>query len=114
LAPTGVTINSGNMTNQGVFIKTTEINNSQELAGVGIDLNDFGITSNSSIVYGIQIETDGGDFAGFFQAAEDPSTQFSDVPSGLLNPNAVVPEASTLSLLAGLLALSRCVIRRRV
>ena len=108
-APTAVTINSGDMTNTDEHIDTTEVSNSQELAAIGIDLNDFGITDSTTIVYGLQIETDGGDFGGFFQAADDPATQFGDdVPDELKNPLGTVPEPSAFALLLGLTAAFLC------
>lgn len=94
-----VTINSGDMWNTGIYIDTTEINEVQQLAATGIDLNSFGITSGTT-VYGIQIETTGGDFGGFFQAAEDPGTQFVEtVPTDLLNPLGTIPEPSSATAL---------------
>lgn len=107
-----VTIGSGVMWNTGIYIDTTEINNGQELGAVGIDLNEFGI-SDGTIVYGLQIETDGGDFGGFFQAAEDPDGQFSDdVPEDLKNPTGTVPEPSAFGLIVGLAAMACCMMRR--
>jgi hypothetical protein len=116
LAGTGVSINSGDMWNTGVRINTTEISNDQELASIGIDLNGFGIT-DGTVVYGLQIETDGGDFGGFFQAAEDPASQFiPNVPPELLNPDAliVIPEPGSVLLvaIAGLVSLVPCFFRR--
>lgn len=112
LAPDAVTINSGNMWDTGLFIDTTEINSGQELAAIGIDLNDFGI-SDGTIVYGLQIETDGGDFGGFFQAAEDPDQFSDDVPEGLKNPLGTVPEPSAFALLLGITAAFLCTKRRK-
>ncbi len=103
-----ITITEDDMWNTGEHIDTTEIDDIQQLAAIGIDLNDFGIT-DGSIVYGLQIDTDGGDFGGFFQAAEDPDTQFSDdVPDGLNNPDGTVPEPSAFALLLGLTAAFFC------
>ena len=93
-----VTITPDDMWNTGISIDTVEISNVQELAAIGIDLNDFGITDSNTIVYGLQIETEGGDFGGFFQAAEDPDSQFSEVTNELLNPSATIPEPSSLLL----------------
>lgn len=111
LAGTDVTISSGAMWNTGIWIDTTEIANGQELAAIGIDLNAFGITDGTP-VYGIQIETNGGDFGGFVQTADDPQNQFSPVPAGLLNPQAtVIPEPSS-QLFFALLVSTSCLLRR--
>lgn len=111
LAGTAVTISSGAMWNTDIWIDTTEIDAIQQLAAGGIDLNAFGITDGTP-VYGIQIETTGGDFGGFVQTAVDPQVQFSDVPAGLLNPQAtVIPEPSS-QLFFALLVSTSCLLRR--
>jgi len=112
-APIALTINSGELFNTGLVIDTTEITSSQELAAGGFDLSDFFGASPQQTVWGIQIESNGGDFYGQFLSAEDPAAQFDpNVPSGLLNPLATVPEPSA-ALLVLLAAGSSILLRSR-
>jgi len=109
----GVSIEPDDMWDTGIHIDTTEISEIQQLAAIGIDLNSFGI-NDGTIVYGLQIETDGGDFGGFFQAAENVEQFTDDVPDSLKNPGATVPEPSAFALFAGCAGLLfRLTTRRR-
>ncbi|MBT8036446.1 MAG: hypothetical protein KJO21_02770 [Verrucomicrobiae bacterium] len=106
-APLSTTINSGNLTYTGLDIDTYEIGSAQSLNAGGFDANDFGTTST---IWGLEIESNGGDFYGVFAVAEDPSTQLdSNVPQALINPDAV-PEPHT-SMFIGITSL--CLLCRR-
>lgn len=87
-----VTVSRTDMFNSGKYINTIEIGESQELGVIGIDMNEFGITSTSAAIYGVRITStsDGADLYGNFVSAATPGTQFVPVPSAL------VPEPLTI------------------
>ncbi len=110
-APTTVTINPNQMWNTGLLVDTTEIGASQELAAIGIDLNDFGATGT---IFGLEIDTNGGDLSGIFATIQNESTQVDpSVPEVLNNPLGTVPEPSALSLIFGLCSLGLTISRRK-
>lgn len=79
------TPNSNAFTPTGIEVETVEIEGStQEIGVLGLDFNDFGLSSGET-VYGIKINApdgEGPDLNGAFLASEDPS-RFEDVPSTL-------------------------------
>lgn len=95
-APNAVKIAPRDMWASGVFINTHEIGGGQELGIAAYDLNTFG-TSNK--VFGIEIDTRGGDFYGLFSAAT-PIAQYT--PTVIDHNNTVVPEPSSFALWIGL------------
>jgi len=84
---------SNNYTDTGINIRTSEIDNPQDLGIIGLDFSeDFGLTdAENTPVYGLILRsTDGGaDINGALLSAQDTS-QFRDLPDGL-NSSQPVP-----------------------
>lgn len=111
-ADQSVTLQNGDFFDIGIQIDTREINQGQDLTAVGIDLSDFFSNYQGETVWGIEIESTGGDFYGKMVSAEDPLVQLDfDVPEPLINPNGVIPEPTSLILLS--LGAASLLMRRR-
>jgi len=83
-APKTVEVDSDPLANTGIFINTTEINNGQELAAYGLDLNDFFVGPPQTVfgVRTIAFNNTGPDLYGAFISATD-TDQFVPVPPDL-------------------------------
>lgn len=108
-----ITILPSQLTPLGIDIDTSEISAGQQLSYIGIDAAAFlGVGEEDDTIWGIELESDGGDFYGKMLGAEDPLVQLNfEVPVALKNPVGTIPEPTTATLL--LLSSSLLLCRRR-
>lgn len=99
-ADNAIVVQSGDFEPMGFEIDTSEISQGQELSVLGIDISDFFTSYSGQTIWGLSIESTGGDFYGKMLGAENPLTQLDyNVPLDLINPNGAIPEPATLLLL---------------